>query len=432
MVSDKIISGVERLDTSVPVVVIAPGYHGHDIARSLGRLGVSVYGVHTDHNSPSARSRYWRRNFFWDITEPTISPEASVDWLLNLGQKFDSRPILLPTDDYSCVFVADHSDALKESFLFPDQPPGLVRALSNKQNMYHLCKRHGIPTAETLFPQSRKDVIAFSEQVEYPVMLKGIDTLALRARTGVKMVLVHDAKTLLQLYDEMETPESPNIMIQEYLAGGSRLIWMFDGYFNDDSECVFGITGNKIRQYPPYRGVTSLGICLANEVVAEQTKAFMKAIGYRGILDIGYKYDDRTKKYKAFDANPRIGSTFRLFVDSNGLDVARTLYLDITGQPILAGTAREGRKWIVENFDLIASPRYWRDEKQGLLAWLASYRGVEEACWFASDDPRPFFSMGWASLRWAAKRAFGNEASLEPAAGSAKGSSEKAGALART
>ena len=47
-----------RLDTSVPVLVIAPGFHGHAIARSLGRLGVPVHGVHADSRSPAARSRY--------------------------------------------------------------------------------------------------------------------------------------------------------------------------------------------------------------------------------------------------------------------------------------------------------------------------------------------------------------------------------------
>jgi predicted ATP-grasp superfamily ATP-dependent carboligase len=83
-----------------------------------------------------------------------------------------------------------------------------------------------------------------------------------------------------------------------------------------------------IRQYPPYIGVTSLGVCVTNEAVKKQTKTFMKAIGYRGPLDIGYKYDDRTGQYKAIDVNPRIGTTFRLLVDTLGMDVARALYLD--------------------------------------------------------------------------------------------------------
>ncbi|GAC1345835.1 MAG: hypothetical protein NVSMB27_08490 [Ktedonobacteraceae bacterium] len=388
----------DQLNTSVPVVVIAPGYHGHGIAQSLGRLGVPVYGVHADFRSPAARSRYWRENFIWDIAR--ASAEDSVDWLLQLSRRIGAHPILIPTDDDSCVFLADNATALKEGFLFPNQPAGLTRSLSSKQKMYYLCKEHAIPAAETVFPRSREDVIEFIKNATFPVMLKGIDTLALRERTGVKMIVVEDAETLLKRYDEMETPDAPNLMLQEYLPGGSQTVWMFDGYFDDDSNCLFGLTAKMLRQYPPYTGVTSLGVCIANDVVARQTRDFMKAIGYRGPLDIGYKYDDRTGQYKAIDVNPRIGRTFRLLVDSRGMDVARALYLDLTGQPVVPGEPREGRKWVVENFDLLSSPTYCRNGKLSVGEWMRSYRGVEETMWFARDDLAPFIMMGWSSIQW--------------------------------
>lgn len=394
----------ERLDTTVPVVVIAPGYHGHAIARSLGRLGVPVYGVHADSRSPAAQSRYWRKNFFWDIEK--APPEESVNWLLQLGRKIGSRPILIPTDDKSCVFVAEHADALKEEFRFPNQPAGLTGLLSNKHTMYYLCKQHGIPVAETSFPRSREEVMEFIKDATFPVLLKGIDTLALRERTGVKMVVVEDGENLLRLYDAMETPEAPNIMLQEYLPGGSQTVCMFDGYFDDESNCLFGLTAKMLRQYPAYTGVTSLGICVINDTVMKQTKDLMKAVGYRGPLDIGFRYDERTGQYKAIDVNPRIGRTFRLLVDSIGMDVARALYLDLTGQPVLTGEPQEGRKWVVENFDLLSSPTYRRDGKLSLWRWIRTYQGVEEGAWFARDDMVPFVMMGWSSFRWGVKKLF--------------------------
>jgi predicted ATP-grasp superfamily ATP-dependent carboligase len=181
---------------------------------------------------------------------------------------------------------------------------------------------------------------------------------------------------------------------------------MFDGYFNEESECLFGLTANMIRQYPPYKGVTSLGVCITNDTVAEQTKAFMKAIGYRGPLDIGHKYDKRSGHYKTIDVNPRIGTTFRLLVDDKGMDVARALYLDLTDQTILQGEAREGRKWVVENFDLVSAPIYCRDNKQGIREWVRSYKGLEEASWFARDDFAPFLMVWWRSFQWAFEKLF--------------------------
>jgi len=126
----------------------------------------------------------------------------------------------------------------------------------------------------------------------------------------------------------------------------------------------------------------------------------MKVIGYSGALDMDYKFDPRTGLYKLTDANPRIGRTFRLFVDSLGMDVAGALYLDLTRQPIHVRQEREGRKWVVENFDLVSSLTYCRDEKLNVMGWLGSYKGVEEACWFARDDWTPFWAMLWCSFQW--------------------------------
>lgn len=384
------------MDSSIPVVVLAPGYVGHGIARSLGRLGVPVYGVHADRRSPAAQSRYWRDNFFWTLD--ATSPVESVDYLLRVGRQIRSRPILIPTNDVTCLFLSDYEADLRSEFRFPTAPRGLARSLSNKQQMYHVCKQHSIPTPETSFPKSRVDVVEFVAQARFPVMLKPIVNRAEQRYARMRMVVIEDAKTLLARYDDMETPEAPNLMLQEFIPGGPETVWMFNGYFDEESKCLFGLTGKKLRQYPAYTGVTSLGLCVANETVARQTVDLMRAVGYRGILDIGYKYDARTGEYKLLDVNPRIGSTFRLFVDSAGVDVARALYLDLTGQEVTPGTIREGRKWLVENYDLVSSLRYFRDGRLGALEWLRSFRGVEEGSWFARDDWAPLRAMAWRSI----------------------------------
>jgi predicted ATP-grasp superfamily ATP-dependent carboligase len=160
-----------------------------------------------------------------------------------------------------------------------------------------------------------------------------------------------------------------------------------------------GFTGKKIRQHPIYTGATSLGILLDNPQVQESTRRLMKAVGYTGILDIGYRYDARDGMYKVLDINPRIGGTFRLFLADNGLDVVRAMYLDMTGQPIPASTARFGRKWMTEMADLKSCLDYRRDGKLTFAQWLRSFRGVEEFAFFAWDDLKPFWRNVVDALR---------------------------------
>jgi predicted ATP-grasp superfamily ATP-dependent carboligase len=129
----------------------------------------------------------------------------------------------------------------------------------------------------------------------------------------------------------------------------------------------------------------------------------MEKIGYRGILDIGYRYDQRDGEYKVLDVNPRIGATFRLFVGQNGIDVARALYLDLTSQPVPSTSAREGRKWMVE-LDFKSCLDYHRDGNLTVAQWLKSLRGIEEFGYLRRDDLRPVLALG----RIALKRIAGN------------------------
>ena len=139
--------------------------------------------------------------------------------------------------------------------------------------------------------------------------------------------------------------------------------------------------------------MTTLGICEDNEVVAQTTQRFMKALGYRGILDIGYRYDPRDGQYKCLDVNPRVGATFRLFVGERGLDVVRALYLDLTGRPVPSDRARPGRKWVVDNVDPVSSFRYWRDGHLTVGEWARSLRGIDEAAFFDPRDLGPLVAM---------------------------------------
>jgi D-aspartate ligase len=390
------------IDSRTPVVVLKFHHGSLGIARSLGRLGIPVFGVTADRRLPGLASRYLHGVFEWDVERAAALD--TVSFLMDVSRRIGKRALLIPVSDGGAVLVAENASALRDGFLFPEQDPALLRALVSKREMHSLARRLGIPTPITLFPRSRPDVEAAIPSIGFPVMLKAIDGARLDARAGLKMVPARDPAELLALYDRLEDPADPNLMLQELIPGGDDTVWMFNGYFDARSEPLFGVTGKKIRQNPVYTGATSLGICLANPTVEAATAAFMKGVGYRGILDIGYRFDARDGQYKVLDVNPRIGMTFRLFVGQDGLDVARALYLDLTGQRFGPSRAREGRKWMVEDKDLESSLHYARDGVLGWRQWLASFRGVEESAWFAGDDWGPFWRMSAGLVRRAARR----------------------------
>src|SRR5215831_1121092 len=96
---------MKRIDTSLPVLVLQMDHYGSlGVMRSLGRLGVSVYGTHPTLRPVASFSRYCRKVFPLDLdTAPT---EQSVDCLLNIAKTIGRRPVLIATNDETALFVA--------------------------------------------------------------------------------------------------------------------------------------------------------------------------------------------------------------------------------------------------------------------------------------------------------------------------------------
>ena len=69
------------------------------------------------------------------------------------------------------------------------------------------------------------------------------------------------------------------------------------------------------------------------------------------------------------------------------------LTLHFTGQPVPLSRLRTGRKWILEDADLVSCVRYYRDGALTLRDWLGGYRGIQECAWYAADDIVPFLRM---------------------------------------
>jgi predicted ATP-grasp superfamily ATP-dependent carboligase len=387
-----------RLDrTATPVTVVPSPHHGGlGITRTLGRLGIEVFNVDGERWCPAFFSRYCKGRLVHDLDAAT--ERESVEALVALARRIGARSILVPTTDGAARLIADSAEALRRHFIFPPQPPELIRALLSKKEMLELARRHGILAPAAVFPQNRAELLEAPDHLGLPLIVKGVrgDTWA---RTSRSKVLVRSRAQFRALCDLLPDAVVAELMVQEYIAGKEDTVWMFNGYFDARSNCRAAFTGRKLRQCPAYAGVASLAAAEKNPAVEDAAEMFMKSVGYCGIADIDFRYDARDGRYKILDVNPRVGSTFRLFVSEDGMDVVRAMYLDLTGQDIPASPQRAGRKWMVEDLDVAAAWGYARENSLGFIDWLKSLQGVDELSFFAWDDPVPVALMLLADLR---------------------------------
>ncbi len=385
-------------DTPTPILVLrqsfAPLQHAVlDVARSAGRWGIPVHAVRMGPGETATGSRYIRQ---------TLDPPTDGRWLETLARFADRSGggVLLPIDDESSVFVDDNHAVLAESFLLPKAPAGIHRLLASKRAVWEACRRLGVDVPESRFPADEDELVAIGRDFGYPLVLKRSDAwVPPRDANAPSVLIAHSEDALLAGFRRMAAIEQdardsdPHVIAQEYIPGEPDSIWMFNGYFGRDSKCLCAFTGQKLRQRGPRTGPTTLGVCRWNERVSTAAIKLLGSLGYQGIVDMGLRHDARDDRYKVLDINPRMGSTFRLFTGVGGLDVVRAAYLDLTGLPVPTDHAREGRKWIVEPYDLFTCLQLARERSLGLGEWAGSLRDVEEGAWWAADDPLPFVRM---------------------------------------
>jgi D-aspartate ligase len=377
-----------RLDTTCPVLIFKASrgviHHGAvGVARTLGRLGVPVYAVVEDALTPLARSRYLTQAFFWEGWPN--SREAFLKSMSSVGEAIGRPAILIPMDDLSAISVAENAAELREWFLFPELPSDLPRQLANKTSLLSLCKRVGIPCAQTALLRSADDARKFMERNTFPIIAKAAEQWQL-LKNRYSVVILPNREALFELYENTESEDRSQVILQEYIPGED---WIYHGYSNFKTDLFVSFTGKKILSYPLAAGSTALGLSCSNDVLRRQSETFLRTISYSGIVDIDYRLDERNGQYKIVDCNPRVGQNFRMFENQAAIDVVRAMHLNLSGRGIECRQMVKGRLFAVETFLLPLSlrRRMWNAEISAASA------GRRELAWWCNDDPVPFFLM---------------------------------------
>jgi D-aspartate ligase len=394
------------IDTSTPVVVLkCVPYAWHSgtigVIRSLGRLGVPVYLTGESRRCPAARSRHLRGVLH---ESPTSDFHDLLDRLERLS--LDRPAVLVPVDDVGTLFLDEHGDKLAGSFLFPRPPAGLPARLADKAELARLAAGSEVQCPVTVPIDSLARARELAESWGYPVVVKAADPGLLVGSPGATSVrLVRDGTELEHAARPLLRP--PNLLLQEYLPGDSSSVWMVNAYLDDRSVSLFAGVGRKLRQLPVDTGASTLAVVQPNDEVLHPTLDLLREIGYRGIVDLGLRRDPNRGGYRLLDVNPRIGATFRLFTGEDGTDVARALYLDLTGQGVPESRIRPGRRWLAEHRDPVAGVRLAREGRLSIGQYVGSLRGVAETAWLAKDDPRPGLALAREALATAARSSRG-------------------------
>jgi D-aspartate ligase len=373
---------------AVPAVVLGGGLTALAVLRELARADVPVFAA--DGDDLVAASKYFRPLPGGPLGQDEDSVEAyfrSVEL---------ERAVLFPCSDAWAGAVSGLPFEIQQRFPSVSAPARLVKQFADKGAFLEVVQRSSVLHPRTAPMDDARDLetIADSELTGY--FLKPRDSQAFSTRFGLKGFPIADRRSA-SVSIERAKREGLSLLAQEVIPGPATNHVFLDGYVARDGTLAALLARRRLRMFPREFGNSTMTVSIAigdAEGAVHSLRRLFEAVGYTGLFDAEYKFDERDGLYKLLEVNTRAWWQIGL-LPGCGIAVSSLAYRDALGEPVDPVTAYEvGRRWVHEFLDLAA----WLRERPRRLNPLVSWRNCEYAI-FSQDDTKPFLLSGRRNVR---------------------------------
>lgn len=379
----------EQYDKKQPyaIVIGLNGMTGLQTARILAKRGVPVIAIAKDPKHHISRTRVCE-----DILYADTESEEVIESLVTLGPKLNQKAVLFPCGDINVALVSQHRQVLEQWYhvILPD--PDVLQMLMDKVSFYTYAQKEGFSIPPTFIMKSRSDAEKAAASLDYPCILKPAGrSSAWFAYTMFKVHTASSADELLDFFDR-SIEQTKSLIAQQWVEGTDADLYSCNCYFDSESQPLVTFIARKLRQWPPQKGVSSLGVECRNDIVLNEAMRLFKSVNYRGLGYLEMKQDARTGKYYIIEPNIGRPTGRSAISEAGGVELLYTMYCDAIGWPLPPNREQKytGVKWIHIRRDTQSALYYWRRGELTLKEWWHSVRGRKGYALFSWTDPGPF------------------------------------------
>ena len=363
-------------DTSTPAVVLkldpnVMHHGGLGVIRSLGRIGVPVYGVHEGPLAPAAHSRYLQGRCFWQ--PGADDADRITDGLVQLADRIGRRAVLLPTDDAGAIFLAEHGAGLRSRFIFPDPPRDLPRQVAGKFSLHELCRELGIPSPAAAVPPTAAEAREFAARAGYPLIAK----LTTPWASSLRSTSILTGPAELDDAFRASAREGAGLMLQEFIPGGRHRL-VLPRLLRRHLRVPSGLHRGQGAVLPRARRPDQPRPLRAERRPPRPGHPAAEQARLPGPARPGPAPGPPRRPLQAARLQPAPGRPVPAVRHGRRPRPGRGR---LPGPDRAAGgrTARPapGRRFVVENYDPLGALGYWRRGELSPAGWLASLRGIE-------------------------------------------------------
>jgi predicted ATP-grasp superfamily ATP-dependent carboligase len=367
-----------------PAIILGGGANALSVARSLGRRGVSVYAL----NDPDAYVRYSRYCKWISLPAATPPEVAWPEFLLGPASDRLRGAVVLACSDAGIEVIAAHRGRLLEKYLLDDSDPAAQRCVLNKLDTYQVARAAGVPTPKFWLAGSRAQVVAWKDELTYPLIVKPLYSHQYEKKFGAKFTIVNDFDGLLKAYDVVRGA-GVDVMLVEMIPGPDDRLCSYYTYMDAAGEPLFDFTKRIIRRYPLVQGLACYHATTRDPEVRDLGLAFFRAAGLRGVANVEFKRDERDGRLKLIECNARFTAA-NCLLESSGIDLALFVYNRLVGAPLPpTDRYRVGMRLWYPYEDFLSFRALRREGRLTWREWLASVARPQTLPYFRWTDPLP-------------------------------------------
>lgn len=366
-----------------PAIVLGMKANGLGVIRGLGKEGIEAYGI-DEENAIAFYSKYCKRKYVFP--NPAAYPLECLNQFIKLGESLNDKAFLMPTSDTYIDFLSKFRTELSHYFLFNIPEAKILDNMLDKRKQCKIAMDLGIPVPKTISPESMDDLE--KEDISYPAIIKGAYSKkwsSVFKRNGFVAVNYDE----LLKHFKLTQDKNVEVIIQEMIIGPNKNHFTFHAYYSKEREPLEISAFQRLRQYPIDMGDGTYIVTKNIPELVTLGRRFLEGMGYTGIANIQFKYDDRDNQYKLIELNPRIGMANILHTCA-GVNTAYNNYLECIGEKVTpALTIKENVSWMNLPGDIKS---FLANRKRGDISfteWIKSVFSANCHPYFARYDLKP-------------------------------------------
>lgn len=370
---------MKKQSNSIGVIVWGGHVQALGIIRIYGRLGIPTVVIDKTKKCIARHSKYC--SFFYCVNDDDV-----LSFLTTEREKGHYKGwLLFPTNDLHVKLLSQSKDDLEPYYKVTTDIWERVQVFYNKTLSYQLAEELKIPYPKTFFPVSVESLAGID--INFPCIIKPAVMYNFFSKTKKKVFLCNSKSDLISNYQKaLSLIPANEIIVQEVIPGGNH---------NQHSACFLFLNGQsyvsltacRMRQHPiNFGNATTYAEISDTPMIAKYALRLLENIGYNGLCEVEFKFDERDGKYKFLEVNPRTWKWHSIASKAN-TPFLKTYYDHLVGSAVKP------------NYNVVKSSFYHALTDiptmltmlfKGHRHWSKIKKPVESAVW-ASDDLCPWF-----------------------------------------